>query len=225
MSPTAIDIETVPLRAALDRPYPEADRDPPANYKSPEAIYGWREKDIAAWEQDRIKQYSLSPLTGRVVAVGVASDPPGDFVEEIVTESLIARTEADERDLLTKLWIRCASADPLVTWNGMGFDVPFLLTRSAILGVPTPRHSLLKRYATAAHYDVKMVVNGWDSYKSRGTTLDDWAQAFGLGGKSAHGSQVYEMYRAADFASIGAYAADDARLTLALYHRVAHVFA
>lgn len=225
MSPTAIDIETVPLRAALDRPYPEADRDPPANYKSAEAIHGWREKDIAAWAQDRIKQYSLSALTGRVVAVGIASDPPGDFVEEVVTESLIARTEADERELLTKLWIRVGNADPLVTWNGLGFDVPFLLTRSAILGVPTPRQSLLKRYDTRAHYDVKMVVNGWDAFKSRGTTLDDWAQAFGMGGKSAHGSQVYEMYRAADFAAIGAYAADDARLTLALYHRVAHVFA
>jgi hypothetical protein len=224
MTPIAIDIETVPTREALDRPYPEADRQPPANYASPEAIYKWRQKDIAAWESDRIKAYSLSPLSGRVVAVGVAHDPPGDFAEEVITDSLVARTEADEADLLRKLWARCASADPLVTWNGMGFDVPFLLTRSAILGVPTPRQSLLKRYASHSHFDVKMVVNGWDSYKSRGTTMDDWAKAFGLGGKSAHGSQVYEMYRAGDFGAIGAYAADDARLTLALYHRVAHVF-
>lgn len=225
MTAIAIDIETVPLRKSLDRPYPEADRHPPANYKSPEAIYGWREKDIAAWEQDRIKQYSLSPLWGRVVAVGVAWDPPGDFVDEVSTQSLLARTEADEADVLRKVWKRVSEADPLVTWNGMGFDVPFLLTRSAILSVPTPSYSLLKRYSNQVHYDVKMVVNGWDSFKSRGTTLDDWAQAFGMGGKSAHGSQVYEMYRAADFAAIGAYAADDANLTLALYHRVAHVFA
>jgi predicted PolB exonuclease-like 3'-5' exonuclease len=221
----AIDLETIPLLSAMQRPYPEAERTPPANYRDPAKIYEWRQADLAAWETERIKQYSLSPLFGRIVAVGMACDPPGDNADEIVTHSLLARQESDEKELLTRLVGRIdREADPLVTWNGMGFDVPFLLTRCAILGVPTPRVNLLKRYSTATHYDVKMVTSGWDSFKARQTTLADWAQAFGLGGKVAHGSQVYDMYKSGQLAEIGAYAADDARLTLALYHRVSVAF-
>lgn len=225
MTALAIDIETVPLEASLQRPYPEAERQPPANYKSAEAIYGWREKDIAAWQEERIKAYSLSPLFGRVVAVGLASDPPGDLSDEIVTQSMLARQEADEADVLRRLWARVErEAEPLVTWNGMGFDVPFLLVRSAILGVPTPRGNFLRRYDSRLHYDVKMVTAGWDSYRARGSTLADWAQAFGLSGKLAHGSEVYTMFRSGQLAEIGAYAAGDARLTLQLYHRVSPIF-
>jgi hypothetical protein len=33
-----LDIETVPTDAALAMPYPAADRQPPANYKSDDAI-------------------------------------------------------------------------------------------------------------------------------------------------------------------------------------------
>lgn len=225
MTALAIDIETVPLEASLRKPYPEAERQPPANYKSAEAIYAWREKDIAAWSEERIKTYSLSPLWGRVVAIGFAADPPGDLSDEIVTQSLLARREDDEATILKALWQRVErEAEPLVTWNGMGFDVPFLLVRSAILGVPTPRGNYLRRYDSRLHYDVKLVTAGWDSYRARGTSLDDWAQAFGLRAKSAHGSEVFRMFSNGQLAEIGAYAADDARLTLQLYHRVSPIF-
>jgi DNA polymerase elongation subunit (family B) len=225
MTALALDLETVPLNAALQKPYPAEQRTPPGNYRDPAKIAEWRANDQLAWATERIKQYSLSPLTGRIIAVGLAVDPPHDNADEIVTHSLVARTEADEHELLTRLVKRIdAEADPLVTWNGMGFDVPFLLTRCAILGVPTPRANLCRRYDTRAHYDVKMVTAQWDQHKARQTTLGDWAEAFGLSGKLAHGSDVYAMAQRGQLSEIAAYAADDARLTLALYHRVSVAF-
>lgn len=224
MTPFAADIETVPTSAALALPYPQGERLPPASYTKPETIAAWYERDRLEWETTRIKTFSLSPLHGRVVAVGMAWETE---TGEMDSDALLAETGADEAALLSAFWERASMADPLVTWNGAGFDVPFLLTRSAILGVTNTPSGLLKRYALDAHYDVKQVVCGFDSQRMRsaGNSLSDWATAFGMSAKIAHGSHVYAMYREGRFADIGAYAADDARLTLALYHRVAPVFA
>lgn len=223
MTALAADIETVPTSAALALPYPVEERQPPASYTKPETIAAWYQRDRVEWETARIKTYSLSPLHGRVVSIGLAWDDE----DEIETHALVAETGAEEATMLGEFWERVASADPLVTWNGAGFDVPFLLTRSAILGVTNTPSGLMKRYASDRHYDVKQVVCGFDSQRMRtpGNSLSDWAQAFGMEPKIAHGSQVYTMYREGRFFDIGAYAADDARLTLALYHRVSGVFA
>jgi predicted PolB exonuclease-like 3'-5' exonuclease len=227
MTALAADIETVPTSAALALPYPEAERQPPASYTKPETIAAWYERDRAEWETTRIKTYSLTPLHGRVVAIGLAWDPADDFGTDLDTTTLIAETSADEAAILTAFWERVRTADPLVTWNGAGFDVPFLLTRSAILGVTNTPRGLMKRYATDVHYDVKQVVCNFDTQRMRtpGNSLSDWAVAFGMDAKISHGSAVYAMYKEGRFADISTYAADDARLTLALYHRVSGVFA
>ena len=59
-----IDIETVPLASALAAPYPEAERQPPSNYKNADAIERWHEKDRAEWQASRVKACSLDPRLG-----------------------------------------------------------------------------------------------------------------------------------------------------------------
>ena len=66
-----IDIETVPLDAAMMEPYPAADRQPPSNYKLPEAVAQWRVKDVLAWDNARAKECSLTPRLGRVLCIGI----------------------------------------------------------------------------------------------------------------------------------------------------------
>ena len=211
----AFDLETVPTAAALALPYPEDTRHPPKSYKKAESIAEWRRADRDDWEAERIKQYSLSPLYGRVVAIGYAT-------EDTTTDD-IAPSEHDEARLLHDFWNDVAAADCVVTWNGHGFDVPFVLTRSAILGVRVPAIPLLKRYSHYPHCDVKMLATNWAPARSL-TSLGDYALAFGLGDKLAHGSDVYAMAQRGEYDAIGQYAAQDAALTLALYHKLAPVF-
>ena len=66
-----LDIETVPIAASLAVPYPAADRDPPASYKSDESIQRWREADAVKWAQTpdpvedvEVKEPSLIILPG-----------------------------------------------------------------------------------------------------------------------------------------------------------------
>lgn len=218
----AFDLETVPQEAAMALPYPEASRHPPSNYKADEAIAKWRAQDRLDFNTQRVKQYSLSPQRGRIVAVGLA-DADGAW-------SHIARTEADEARLLDKVWTRLSGSAPVVTWNGLHFDVPYLITRSMLLGVTLPvgidASDYLRRYSAYPHCDVKAVLHGYDSQRMRqdGNSLDDWAVTCGLSPKVSHGSEVFAMHTAGRHAEIGAYAADDAAKTLSLYHRMAPYF-
>lgn len=220
MTALSLDLETLPTADALALPYPEDERTPPSNYGA-EAREKWREKDRAAWEQERIKTYSLSPLYGRVCAIGLAWE---DATGEVATAHMRAETEAEEPEMLREFWAQAHGADCLVTWNGMDFDVPFLLVRSLVhdLDVPFDGRSLTRRYAQHPHYDVKQVITGWNT-RGKGS-LDDYLRAFRLPTKTAHGSEVYGMAQRGEWQAIGDYAAADAAATLALYHRVSRVF-
>lgn len=216
----SFDGETLPLSSALALPYPADERTPPSNY-GPEAREKWREKDRQAWEQDRIKQYSLSPLYGRLCAIGLAwEDATGDECQR----AILAPTEAEEPDLLREFWETAEGADCLVSWNGFSFDIPFLLIRSMIhdIAIPFEGRELTRRYSVHPHYDVKQVITGWDT-RGKGS-LDEYLAAFGMDGKVRHGSEVYGMAQRGEWQAIGEYAADDAAKTLALYYRVSRVF-
>lgn len=215
----AFDIETVPTERALALPYPEDERQPPANY-GVDAAAKWREKDRTTWEQDRLKQYSLSPLYGRVVAIGMAHrDDDGNVVESWLT----AQAEGDEAQMLATFWTKSATNDRLVSFNGLQFDAPFLLVRSSILGVRCPWGSTLtKRYSTTYHFDVRAVLTQWNP--SAKGTLNDWLAAFGLPQKTGSGADVYRMYREGRVQEIGEYAAGDAARTLQMYEQVWPVF-
>jgi hypothetical protein len=70
----------------------------------------------------------LDPATSAVVAVAVTgADPGGDRV-----------LLGDEPTLLRELDDHLRDLPPgvLVTWNGSGFDLPFLHHRSVVLGIP-----------------------------------------------------------------------------------------
>lgn len=220
MTVLAVDIETLPLAASMALLYPEDERTPPSNY-GPEAREKWREKDRAAWEVERIKTYSLSPLYGRVCAIGLAWE---DAEGEAAQQSLVSEPEGGEPDLLAEFWATATGAERLATWNGHTFDIPFLLIRSMIhdIDIPFDGRDLTRRYAQFPHYDVKQVLCGWDT-RGKGS-LDEFLAAFKLPTKTAHGSAVYQMAQDGRWEDIGAYAAADASATLALYWKVSRVF-
>jgi len=213
-----IDIETVPLAASMAMPYPAAERQPPANYRNADAIDNWRERDRLVWAQERAKTCSLSPRLGRVLCVGMAA--PGD--EQVY----YAATEDAEREVLRSFWDE-VNEYKVVTWNG-SWDLRFLVVRSLLLGVtiPVDAHivrSWAKPYNTVWHVDVKRALVGDGVVKGEG--LDEWAQAFGLPGKTDGwtGASVYPAYLEGRHDEIREYCAGDVFATRDLYLRVAHI--
>lgn len=214
--PLIFDIETVPTTAAMAQPYPEADRNPPGNYKSDEAIAKWREADRSKWAEDRAKECSLNPRLGRIVAIGyqLGSAP--------VVE--VAQTEEQEAWTLATFWDLVGVDGTIAGFNSHGFDFPFLVTRSLILGVPIRCHvpTYQRRYSYTPHFDTRMALTGWDQRASG--TLSDWCLAFGIPAPEGKGSEVYEAYLAGDFDRIVAHCRSDVAATAALVERIAGTF-
>ena len=72
----------------------------------------------------------------------------------------------------------------IVTWNGIGFDMPFIYRRALILGVDPanfsapPLTAWTKRYNTDLHYDLMKI---WDNWQSQTFTKLDLVAKLVLG--------------------------------------------
>lgn len=219
-----LDIETVPLASALNADYPADDRQPPANYKSDEAIAKWRAIDAKKWEAERVKECSLNPRLGRILCIGLAAD---DQAEPSV---LMAWGENDEATVLEAFWNVVAQYDGrVVTWNG-SWDLQFILLRSMANGVkpsisPYIIRGWFRKYAVEPHFDCKAALTNWGAPKA-GEGLTQWATFLGIIGKTdgVSGANVYEMYQAKQVGAICEYCEQDVRATREVYNKIAAYF-
>jgi DNA polymerase elongation subunit (family B) len=180
---------------------------------------------------------SLWPFTSQVVCIGMlnADTQRGQvlFTAEDFDESDAAEAGAveflpcaDETELLTAFWDVAKHYDDIVTFNGRGFDVPFLYLRSAQLNVPITRKNWLGyRYAVDPHCDLAEQltfygVSGRDG-AARRFNLDFYCKAFGIESpKSAGvtGMDVKDLMAAGKFREIAEYCLRDVKATVQLYH-------
>jgi hypothetical protein len=139
-----LDLET----AAIDRA-PEFVETPtaPSNYKDEAKIAAY----VADAKQAAIDKCGLDPDLGRIVCLGWMLE--GRDIEPIVVP---CRAEVDEAVALREFWkevlLPNGSHRRIVTFNGLGFDLPFLMRRSLYLGVVYP-HLNIDRYRTP-HIDL-----------------------------------------------------------------------
>ena len=138
---------------------------------------------------------SLWPFTSQVVCIAMlnAETQRGqvqflaeDFEEDAGEAGPVEFMPcADEMELLTAFWDVAKHYDSVVTFNGRGFDVPFIYLRSALLNVPISKKNWLGyRYATDPHCDLAeqftfYSVSGRDG-AARRFNLDFYCKAFGI---------------------------------------------
>lgn len=219
MSILTLDCETLPLASSLAAPYPAEDRLPPSNYKNPEAIASWREKDVAAWQESRVKECSLTPRLGRIACLGMG-------INDAETQIITASDPEDETQLLTWFWNSVRSGPQLVTFNG-AFDLRFIAIRSAILSVPgVPLYRVgdwFRRYSTSPHFDCRAVLTGWDDRQSG--KLSEWCASFGIPSTdTTSGADVYALAQAGQWDAIAAHCRHDVEQTRALYRKISPLF-
>lgn len=219
MTTLYLDVETLPLASSLAAPYPEADRPHPANFKNPDVIVAWREKDIAAWGEQRAKECSLTPRLGRIACLGWAVDG-GDV------QTRVAEDEAGEVLLLDAAWELIEDAERIVTFNG-SFDLRFIAVRSMIHRI-TPHAWAVKggvgawfrRYTTSPHFDCRAVLTGWDERVSG--KLGEWCDSFGIVcDDSSSGADVFTFAQAGEWEKIAAHCKADVASTRELHQRIA----
>jgi hypothetical protein len=132
----------------------------------------------------------------------------------------------DEAELMTAFWDVARHYDGVVTFNGRGFDVPFIYLRSAVLNVPISRKDWLGyRFQTEPHCDLAEQltfynVSGRDG-AARRFNLDFYCKVFGIESPKAlgvTGMDVGSLLTEGRYREIADYCLRDVRATVQLYH-------
>lgn len=209
------DTETGPLPAdELAKAIPPFD---PAsvklgNTKDPDKIAAKIAESKAEYETESVSKAALDALTGRVLAVGYFHAREQEFDLHIHDG-----TANGERKLLVAFWAAVSFATggsaTLVGHNIHGFDLPFLIQRSRLLGVSMPPLGELlfrNRYWAECFVDT---MQNWNCGKYNAyTSLDRLAKAFGLGGKNGSGADFAGLWET-DRSTAEAYLKNDLELT------------
>ncbi|MDO8624512.1 MAG: 3'-5' exonuclease, partial [Candidatus Diapherotrites archaeon] len=118
----------------------------------------------AARQAELRQQFNLWPFTAQVVCIAMLNADTLRGQVLFTAEDYESGEEAgpvefvpcmDEVELLTAFWDVAQHYESIVTFNGRGFDVPFIYLRSAILNVAISRKDWLGyRYQTDPHCDL-----------------------------------------------------------------------
>jgi len=170
---------------------------------------------------------SFYPLTGEIVSIGMLnpdtgkgavffqhnSDPLLAFEEEGI------RYEAgNEQEILSKFWQTVKNYSQFITFNGRGFDCPFIMVRSAVHKVKPARDLLPNRYGDT-HIDLLDQLTFYGASR-RKFSLDMWCRTFGIKSPKEGGITGYdvkELYKNGRGLDIAKYCAGDLRATAELF--------
>ena len=204
-----LDIETGPLNPfLLAKVMPEFDA--PGNLKDPEKIKAAIEQKRRDW----MEAAALKATTGEILAVTTAED----WAEPVMTVG-------DEKTLVKGIVDRLNAVDcgeQVYTWNGSGFDLPFICQRAAAYGIPAFRYltnCYHGRWSWAEHFVDAMQVFTMQYNRAEGFGLDAVAKALGVGAKVGKGADFAQTLDA-DPAKAREYAINDVNLLRAIVERM-----
>jgi len=152
----ALDIETIPNPATFEfLPEPECTD---SRIKDPVKITAHIEKKRLALRD----KAGLDPLTGRVCAIGYVGVKDGKEIEHV--DVIDASTDEAETIIIQAAMTMLGKPESrIVTWNGIGFDLPYIYKRAMILGVnpanfgAPPLSAWTKRYRNDLHFDLMQI--------------------------------------------------------------------
>jgi len=181
------------------------------------------------------QQFNLWPFTAQVVCIAMLNaetsrgqalfiaedyEPEGDEAGPVEFVPCV-----DEAELLTAFWDVAQHYEAVVTFNGRGFDVPFLYLRSAQMNVPITRKNWLGyRFQTEPHCDLAeqftfYSVSGRDG-AARRFNLDFYCKAFGIESPKSYGvtgADVNTLMAEGRHREIADYCLRDVKATVLLY--------
>lgn len=152
--------------------------------------------EFAAWKKD----CSVNPFAARICAFGwaVGSDSP---------QSMMARTNDEERAILRKFWELIESSKKRCGYNIFGFDDMLAIVRSMLLKVQPSRPLDRRRYGNREAIDLMLTLFPASGAKP----CKDVCHALGIVPPAGEmdGSKVFDLYEAGDMASIAKYVESD----------------
>jgi 3'-5' exonuclease len=183
--------------------------------------------------------FSLWPLTGQIVCIAMANvDSFRGKVLFLAGESKVPSQEgrqlpasvefvpcANEAEMLTEFWEVAVRYESIITFNGRGFDVPFVYLRSALLNVGISRKNWLGyRFQIEPHCDLLEQLTFYNVSGREGAArrfnLDFYCKAFGIPSPKSEGitgMDVGRLMAEGRAWDVAAYCLGDVQATAQLY--------
>lgn len=180
-------------------------------------------------EQEVKESLSFYPLTAQVVAIGmIEADSDKSFVfHQNPSQAGKALKEGEvefiplscEKALLESFWEKLREYYQIITFNGRGFDCPFLMIRSAINNIKSSKNLMPNRYSSDMHVDLLDRLIFYGSVR-RKFSLHMWCKAFGIESPKegkVTGYQVKDLFDQGEFLKIARYCLNDIVATKKLF--------
>ena len=208
-----LDIETLPCDEKTRDILPEIS--PPSRLKTEKQISEWKKKMLPKLKENQLLFTALNPNYGRIFCIGMFFfDDEKDFYKAISFHG------NEEKPLLKEFWQKLKENNYpyVITYNGLGFDLPFIWKRSVILAVEGTKEFNLRRYTTDYNYDIMAVWCNWDVRNA--IKLDNLTKILGVESKSGSGADVYDMWQKREYKKIAEYCMQDVFVTYQCYSRM-----
>ena len=178
---------------------------------------------------EAIQKLALTPLTGHIIAIGMLNPDShhgkvwfeSDKEEYHASEDgLVEFVSATEQHMLEGFWETISHFNQFVTFNGRSFDCPYIMLRSAVLGIKPTRNLLPYRYSFNEHCDLLEQLTFYNAFRK--FNLDFYCKSFGIKSPKADGITGLDLgplFEAGRFLEIAEYCIGDVRATAELYSR------
>jgi hypothetical protein len=170
----------------------------------------------------------LAPLTARTLAVAMLNpvtdrgrvwyEHPGGAPAQ-TGDGRVEIVPATEKEMLSGFWDAVTRFQRLITFNGRSFDCPFLMLRSALLGITPSRNLIPYRFSAREHCDLLDQLTFYGTMRK--FTLGSYCRGFGIARRAGEPGRpdLSLLVGEGRYREIAEYAAGTVRLTAELYRR------
>jgi DNA polymerase elongation subunit (family B) len=178
---------------------------------------------------ETIQKLNLYPTTAQIIAIGMLNPETNrckilfqsdEKLEYHSDDEFVHFKSGSEKEILEQFWLDIGHYDQFVTFNGRGFDCPFLMLRSAILQVQPTRNLMPYRYDASIHCDLLEQFTFYGALRK--FNLDFYCKSFGIESPKTHGVTGLDMKQLTEekrFREIAEYNLRDLQATAELYRR------
>ncbi len=140
----------------------------------------WREKlALYALGASVVTIGMFSPETGRAAMLYDDRNGTIDSIDKASRVEQVTLVGGDEKKILEEFWGMVPSFGCIVSYNGRGFDIPFLMQRSLVHGLRVSRNLMPPRFSSMReHMDLAEVLSQFRATRPYG--LEAWSQALAV---------------------------------------------
>lgn len=181
-------------------------------------------------KEGALARTGLSPISGEVVAIALLnSETNKGKVYFQAPDSDLKNYEKDrveylvrtEKEILENFWADVNFFNQIISFNGRGFDAPFIIFRSIFYGLIPTKNLIPYRYSAKEHFDLMDQLSFYNAFRNYSLeALCDFFQIKNPKEQSVSGLAINDLFKNKEYQKIAEYCMRDVVATKELYEKV-----